>query len=599
MNNIKSLARMYKKLLAIVTKNQLKAAIVVFITMVVCSGLELIGVSAIFPFLQAMSDIESLKESWYGKIVYAMNPDASSVDVILTIGVFIIIVYLIKNSVAVLCKYVQHRFSSRFQRETATLMLHSYLERPYEFFLGNNSSVMLRGIRDDTYSLYEIVLDTFSIISESITMLMIGIYLISIDTFVAFLSFLLASICFISVTLGFKKKIKRAAIRSRDARAGQNKYSYQAITGIKEITVTQRRGYFVDKFEEAAAEMEKADVSKNTILACPERILEGVCISGFMAVICIRILINPDIVKMLPVLGSFAMGAFKILPSIAKVTNHFNQLVFNQFGLDECYDNIMSARRISEDMDWQEKTETEEKNISGDDFRFRDKVEIIGADWKYSSSKENVLNNVNLMIHKGESIAFVGPSGAGKTTLSDIIMGLLNPQNGQVLVDGINIFSIPHIWSKTVGYVPQNVFLTDDTIRSNVAFGIPESEISDGKVENALKQAQMLEFVQGLPDGINTIVGERGTKLSGGQRQRIAIARALYDDPDILVLDEATSALDNEVEAAIMEAIDMLSGTKTLIIVAHRLTTVKNCDRAYRISDGTVTEIPMSELTTE
>ena len=596
MNNIKALANMYKKLLAIVTRSQLKGAIVVFLTMIICSGLELIGVSAIFPFLQAMSDMESLKQSWYGKIIYSIKPGASNVDVILTIGIFIILVYLIKNSAAVLCKYVQHRFSSRFQRETATLMLHSYLERPYEFFLGNNSAVMLRGIRDDTYSLYEIVLDSFSIISESITMLFIGIYLISIDMFVAFLSFVLASLCFVFVTIGFKKKIKKAAIRSRDARAGQNKYSYQAITGIKEITVTQRRGYFVDKFEEAAAEMEKADVSKNTILACPERILEGVCISAFMAVVCIRILINPDLIQMLPVLGSFAMGAFKILPSIAKVTNHFNQLVFNQFGLEECYDNIMSARQIRDEMDRLEKVETEENSIRSDEFGFGDKLEITGVDWKYSSSKENVLNDVNLIIRKGESIALVGPSGAGKTTLSDIIMGLLHPQTGQVLVDGINIFSIPHIWSKTVGYVPQNVFLTDDTIKANVAFGIEESEISDEKIISALKQAQMYDFIEGLPEGIDTIVGERGTKLSGGQRQRIAIARALYDDPDILVLDEATSALDNEVEAAIMEAIDMLSGTKTLIIVAHRLTTVKNCDRAYRVSDGRVVEIPMYEL---
>lgn len=596
MNNFKALARIYKQLWAILTKSQLRSALVVFFAMIVCSGLELLGVSSIFPFLQAMSDSESLEHSWYGKLVYMMMPNASSVDVILVIGIMIIIVYLVKNFATVYLRHIQYKCSSRFQRETSTLMLRSYLERPYEFFLSNNSATMLRGINEDTSALYHVVLDSFGILSESFTMLLIGIYLTRLDSFVAGLSFVLALACFLFVTIGFKKRIKNASLLAREARAHQNKYSYQAFNGIKEITVTERRGFFVDKFEDAARKIERSDVANNTISAFPDRILEGVCISGFMAVICIRILINPDIVQMLPVLGSFAMGAFKILPSIAKVSNHFNQLVFNQFGLNECYDNIMSARRITETKNLREKTETEEKNIDINDFSFKDKLEIVGVDWKYASSTENVLNDVNLTIHKGESVAFVGPSGAGKTTLSDIIMGLLTPQAGQVLVDGINIFAIPHIWSKTVGYVPQSVFLTDDTIRANVAFGIPESEISDDKIKDALKQAQMYDFVSQLPDGIDTIVGERGTKLSGGQRQRIAIARALYDDPEILVLDEATSALDNETESAVMEAIEMLSGTKTLIIVAHRLTTVRSCDRAYKISDGKAEEISISEL---
>lgn len=596
MKNLKALARIYRQLLAIITGKQLRDAVLVFFTMIVCSGLELIGVSSIFPLLQAMSDMEGLRKSWYGKIIYTVNPVASNVEVIVTIGIVIIIVYIVKNIVAVLCKHIQYSFSSRFQRETSTLMLRSYLERPYEFFLNTNSSIMLRGINDDTSSLYHIVLDSFGIASESFTMLFIGIYLVNIDVFISILSFILALICFLLVTLGFKKKIKKAAISAREARAYQNKYSYQALNGIKEITVAQRRGFFVDKFEDAARRMEIADVANNTISACPDRILEGVCISGFMAVICIRILINPDIVQMLPVLGSFAMGAFKILPSIARVSNHFNQLVYYQFGLAECYDNIMNARQIEKERQLSETKETKDKQIEIDNFMFTDRLEIKDVNWKYTTSSNNVLNDVNITIHKGESIAFVGPSGAGKTTLSDIIMGLLRPQSGEVMVDGVNIFAIPHIWSRTVGYVPQSVYLTDDTIKSNVAFGIPESDISEDKIISALKQAQMHEFVMGLPDGINTIVGERGTKLSGGQRQRIAIARALYEDPDILVLDEATSALDNEVETAIMEAIDMLAGAKTLIIVAHRLTTVRNCDRAYRISDGMVQEIPMSEL---
>lgn len=212
------------------------------------------------------------------------------------------------------------------------------------------------------------------------------------------------------------------------------------------------------------------------------------------------------------------------------------------------------------------------------------------------NAKEAVLTNTFLCINKGESVAFIGSSGAGKTTLADIIMGLLKPQEGSVEMDGIDIFSIPHQWAKIIGYVPQSVFLIDDTVRRNVAFGLKEEDISDEKVWSALGQAQLKEFVEGLPAGLDTIVGERGVKFSGGQRQRVAIARALYEDPDILVLDEATSALDNETETVFMESIDALQGSKILIIVAHRLTTIRNCDRIYEITDGIAIERKKEEV---
>lgn len=216
--------------------------------------------------------------------------------------------------------------------------------------------------------------------------------------------------------------------------------------------------------------------------------------------------------------------------------------------------------------------------------------------WKYQAGKNEIFQDLSMTITKGESVAFIGTSGAGKTTLADIIMGLLKPQSGSVEADGVDIFSNPHRWSKIIGYVPQAVFLIDDTIRANIAFGIPDNMVNEDKVWNSLIQAQLKIFVESLPDGLDTIVGERGIKLSGGQRQRIVIARALYEDPDILVLDEATSSLDTDTETAVMEAIDLLQGHKTLIIVAHRLTTIKNCNKIYEIREGKAVLSKKSEV---
>ena len=213
-------------------------------------------------------------------------------------------------------------------------------------------------------------------------------------------------------------------------------------------------------------------------------------------------------------------------------------------------------------------------------------IKINQISWKYPNSEKFVLKDLSMEIFRGESIALIGTSGAGKTTLADIILGLYRPQGGNITVDNVDISTIPQQWSKMIGYVPQQVFLTDDTIRNNIAFGLYENEIDEKAIWRALEKAQLKEFVQSLPEGLNTKVGERGIKFSGGQRQRVAIARALYYEPDIIVLDEATSALDNETETAVMESIDLLKGEKTLLIIAHRLSTISNCDRIYEIVDG-------------
>ena len=296
--------------------------------------------------------------------------------------------------------------------------------------------------------------------------------------------------------------------------------------------------------------------------------------------------VGTNIDTFIPVLGTFAMAAFKILPSVSKIATRVNSLVFYQKQLDATYDYLKAAREYEAEMRAYSQKHIGKILDRDVEIEFRDKLSIQNIKWKYLNSKEYVIDGLYLDIKKGESVALIGPSGAGKTTLADIIMGLLKPEAGTVEMDGKDIFAIPHQWARLIGYVPQSVFLTDDTLRNNVAFGVDEKEISDDKIWNALEKAQLREFAESLPYGLDTFVGERGVKFSGGQRQRVAIARALYENPEILVFDEATSALDNETEAAVMESIDSLQGVKTLIIIAHRLSTIRKCNKIYEVRDG-------------
>lgn len=584
-HNINAIKRIARQLNYVLDKKQKKASIIVFLCMILSSGLELLGVSAIYPFLQIMSMQTEIKSKWYIKLIYNFLPNTSEKTILLILGILIIFIYLLKNFFMIISAYVQNAYAAKFQRRLSTKMLSAYLNRSYEFFLNTNSSEILRGIGLDIIGVYQILLNTFSLLAETLTIIVLGLFLITTDAAMTIGAMLLAFLCMIGTILGFKDRMKSAGIKAREAAALKGKYGYQAITGIKEIIVLDRKNNFIDQYNEAAILEQRAYLINGVINACPDRILEGVCIGGIIGIVCVRIVLGVELNAFIPVLGAFAMAAFKVLPSISKISTRINTIIYHQASLQGIYNNLKEVN------EYEKKLLTH--LIGGDSgaeqiesVKFSNELTINNIYWKYTKAKENVLEGTELVIKRGEAVAFIGASGAGKTTLADLIMGLLKPQSGTILMDGIDVFTIPHHWAKIIGYVPQSVFLIDDTVRNNVAFGLKGNEIHDKKVWEALKQAQLEDFVKKLPHGLDTMVGERGVKFSGGQRQRIAIARALYENPDILVLDEATSALDNETETAVMGAINALQGSKTLIIVAHRLSTIRNCDAIYEIKDG-------------
>ena len=311
----------------------------------------------------------------------------------------------------------------------------------------------------------------------------------------------------------------------------------------------------------------------------PKYIVEAVCMTGLVLAIIIKILFGEaDMIHFIPQLTVFATAAFRLLPSVGRINGYLTQMLSYLPSIDLVYHDLKEVDQ------YQTEGNQEDESI----YEFSNEIHIDHVTFRYPDGVEDIVHNVDFKIPKGKTVAFIGSSGAGKTTMVDIILGLLKPTKGFIYADEMDIHKNPDKWHKQIGYIPQMIYLADDTIRANIAFGVFEEEIDDEAVNRALRQAQLDGFINTLPEGINTYVGDRGVRLSGGQRQRIGIARALYHNPEILVLDEATSALDNETETAVMESIDSLQGMKTMIIIAHRLTTIRNADFIYEVSDGQV-----------
>ncbi len=594
--NFKTLMLMMKQLSVILKKEQKKNCYRVCLFILVSSMFEMLGVGSFLPFLQSMLQPDKIAGKWYGHILIHVLGVRDYVVLMIILGIGIVILYLIKNAVLLISVYVQNRLNARINRELATSMLNSYMKRPYEFFLEHNSADIIRGVGADVNGVYNIISNLFKLTTEILKCITIAIVLLIVDFHMAVGIIVLAGVCLIAVTLGFKGIMSDMGRKQREANKNCSKHTYQAINGIKEITVMRRRENFVKQYDKAADLRRRTNLIYSFITACPNRIVEAVCIGGIMAVVCVRIAQGTDMGEFVPQLGVFALAAFQILPSVSNISAHVSGLVFYRPTLEEAYSNITAAKEY--DRKQEELSQSVGAASAGESghIAFEDKVEITDIVWRYDNTDKNVLDGLSLEIRKGQSVAFIGSSGAGKTTLADVILGLLPPQEGTIRVDGNSIYDIPDEWAKMIGYVPQSVFLIDDTIRNNVAFGLLPEEIDDERIWKALEQAQLAEFVRSLPQGIDTMVGERGVRFSGGQRQRVAIARALYYNPEILVLDEATSALDGETENAVMESIDALQGRKTLIIVAHRLTTIRNCDRIFEIVEGKAVERVKSEV---
>lgn len=581
MQDILTLVNMIKRLNWIMNKKQKRIFLLLFVFVFIGSLLELLCVTIIMPLIYAIITPEKLLDNQITGAVLSKLHLVEKNQIIFAICFAIIVLYLFKNGFLIFSLRLQIVFRAKFKKDLSTRMLETYMKRPYSYFVNTNTGVLLRGVGTAVDGVYEILDNLSRFVSEMLTVLAIGGFIIIVDPIMAIGVLFFAGLCFLLVTIYFKRRISILGKKQWDTLSLTNKYAIQALGGYKEIKVRQVSSYFVKKYSEASEITKNATIENNFINILPERIIETVCITGIISVVYIRLLMNVDVTEFVPQLAAFAVAAFRILPSISRMSGQINNMVYWRPCLDETYNNIKEVKDCEASL-----VGIDEKEKQNDSLHFDDYISIEQISWKYDTGSPNVLNGLSMHINKGESVGIMGTSGAGKTTLTDILLGLMKPQEGSITVDGMDIYSSPKAWADLVGYVPQTTYLIDDTLKNNVAFGVDESQIDEDRVWRALEQAQLKDFVQALPGNLHHVLGEGGVRLSGGQRQRIAIARTLYFEPDIIVLDEATSALDNETEKAVMESIEYLQGKKTMIIVAHRLNTIKKCDKIYEIRDG-------------
>lgn len=581
-----------RKLFQILNRNQKILGIVVLICSFITAALETLGVSIIVPLVNALLQPEQLFDNLYVRNVTDFLGIHTNEGLIVLVIFAVVLVYIFKNLFFIFFCWLKYKYSCKVQRECSVFMMQSYMNRGYSFFLNRNVNELRQGVFEDINSLFQIINGLIQTVTQLMIAAFICIYMCYADWQIALGVVLSALICLLIIFVFFRKRMLQAGMQFRHYNILASQALLQAFQGIKEVLVMRKQKYFVKEFEENISKRQNATVVQSIGAEIPAYIIEAVCIVGIMVILGIRIVnvSNPE--NFVAVLASFAIGAFRILPALGKISNSINMISSSIPGLNAVYENVIDARQYNDNF-YNAEVEDEEKYR---DLTFEKSVNIRNLTFSYNSEQKKVLNQLSLEIPKGKSVAFVGESGAGKSTLADLILGVLSPDEGEVLLDDVNIRKIPSLWGRLIGYVPQSIYLSDTSICKNIAFGVEESGIDENSVKAALEKADLLDFVLGLPNGIHTEVGDRGVRLSGGQRQRIGIARALYHDPEILILDEATSALDNETEKSVMEAIDSLHGKMTLIIIAHRLTTIKNCDAIYEIVDGKAVKRLYEEL---
>jgi ATP-binding cassette subfamily C protein len=457
------------------------------------------------------------------------------------------------------------------------------MQAPYTFHLQRNTAELLRNISQEINVLINNVLTNILMMGrEGVITLAILTFLFTVEPLITLLVISLSGFGAGTFILLNKKKMKEYGEEEQERRAEMIKAVNQGLGCIKEARVLNRENEFIEKFRIEAFKSTRLMAYLRFIQQIPRPVVETTAVLGMLMIAVLLVWQDRPMGAIIPILTLFAMATVRLMPSVQQLVTMYTRLRYNIVSLDPVYDDLKELATYNA----QFMKDRKKKN----QLQLNDCIEINNVSYHYPDSEVQALKNISLTVPRGKAVGFVGSSGAGKTTIVDLILGLLEPDKGEILLDGNDIQQNLSAWQKTLGYIPQSIYLADETLRSNIAFGIPEEEIDEQKVLNAVQMAQLETLIKQLPDGLDTIIGENGTRLSGGQRQRVGIARALYHDPEVLVMDEATSALDNITEKQITDAIESLKGERTLIMIAHRLTTVKNCDMLYFMEDGKIVE---------
>jgi ABC-type multidrug transport system fused ATPase/permease subunit len=569
-------------ILALLDKREKRQLVLVLFALLVMGFIELIGVGSISPFISVVSNPGIIHTNEYLKLIYDFFNFESERGFIIAFGIGVIITLTLSNICIAFVMFIIGIYSGKRWHSISIRLLEKYLCQPYVFYLNVNTSDLSKKILNEVQTFVQRVLSVLlQLVSSSIISLSIVILLVIINPLLAVITSVILGLLYVLIFSSVRNFITRKGSERNISNSLRYKYINEIFGGIKDIKIFGRERVFLDLFGQPSKKFVMNESIIDVVNDLPKYLLETFAFSGIILVIVIMMASGRQIDDFLPVLTVYAFGAYRLLPTLQKIFRAISSIKYSFPIVENLYQDF---RELPEG------TPLTAELLPKMDFN---RVILLkNISYSYPNSGKIIIKDQTLKIEANTSIAIVGSTGCGKTTLADIILGLLEPQEGKIYIDDKEINAANRKnWQKNLGYVPQSIYLTDDTIRNNIAFGLKPGEIDDDRIIKAAKIANIHDFISSeLTEGYSTVIGERGIRLSGGQRQRIGIARAAYHDPLVFVLDEATSALDSLTENAIMDAIKYLSHKKTIIIIAHRITTVKNCDVIYIMDRGIIVD---------
>jgi ATP-binding cassette, subfamily B, bacterial PglK len=572
-----------KKILALLTKKDRRQLLGLTITIIVVAIVEVCGIASIMPFMAVVANPEVIESNRYINLVYESLGFSDVNRFLVFLGLIVFAVILLSNALKALVLYLELRFIHFRLYHVSRRLLYSYLTRPYTYFLNQNTSVLGKNILQEVSQFtHHVLRPCTQILSRIVVVLFVLVLLLLVDPLLAVVIASILGGSYLLLYCSVQRKLAKLGEERFEANSQRSKAAGEAFGGVKDLKILGRERFFLDEFSRHAHKMEGNLVKNGLISQLPSYIMEVLAFGGILIIVLYFLMVRQDIAQTLPVMALYAFAGYRLMPALQGIFSAVTLLRFNLPVLNTLHSDLEGVIHVPDD--WQT------KKIST--MPFQSTIQLQSVSFKYPGAEAFVIEDLNLTIEKNMSVGFMGATGSGKTTTIDILLGLLTPQKGMLLIDGSLVTSSTLMrWQKNIGYVPQSIFLCDDSMTGNIAFGVPPEEVDMDAVERAAKIANLHEFVMNeLPEGYATNVGEKGVRLSGGQRQRIGIARALYHDPEVLIMDEATSALDGVTEEAVIQAIKNLNGMKTIITIAHRLTTLKDCDVIYVMERGRIVE---------
>ncbi len=550
--------------------------------------LETMGVSLLLPVVQAIMDPEAIMENeLVGAVTDLLQIETSRQLIILMLG-SLIALYVIKNTYLLFLTYVQNTFVTRNRNRMISRVMREFLSRPYEEYLGADIPTVFRLTDSDIPNAFQLILVLIQMVTEIVVAVSLCIVLVVVSPVMSFFILCIFLGMTLMITKVLKPRLNAIGHKNQMIQSRIAKWRIQSIYGLKDVKVLHREEFFVRNYYESGAI--GADVARNYAVFnnLPRLLIETIFMAAMLLFIMLYMLRGGNIGILIPQLSAFAVAAMRVMPGTNRINTYLSEIAYAQPCLDYLYENLTSNMKADVNGSVTGLTEAAQPELQS--TKLQDKIVLDHITYAYPNTEKNIFTDAHMEVKKGQSVGIMGPSGAGKSTIVDILLGLLHVQEGSITCDGVNIFDNYGDWLSKIGYIPQSIYLIDESIRDNIAFGIDADRIDDKRIWDVLEEAQLKEFVKELPEGLDTTIGDRGVRISGGQRQRLGIARALYHDPEILVFDEATSALDNDTEKAVMDAINSFHGRKTMVIIAHRLNTIAKCDVIYKVDGEKIVE---------